>query len=40
MAEAVKEQIAGGNFSDAEGSWNDLLGFIGSRSGDVVSVDR
>ncbi|CAD6343394.1 unnamed protein product [Miscanthus lutarioriparius] len=35
MAETVKEQIAVGNFSDAEGSWSDLLGFIGTRSGDV-----
>ncbi|OQU92468.1 hypothetical protein SORBI_3001G349000 [Sorghum bicolor] len=35
IAETVKEQIAVGNFSDAEGSWNHLLGFIRSRSGDV-----
>ncbi|PWZ05493.1 Serine carboxypeptidase-like 51 [Zea mays] len=35
MAETVKEQIAAGNFSDAERSWNDLLHFIKHRSGDV-----
>ncbi|CAL4939774.1 unnamed protein product [Urochloa decumbens] len=35
MAETVKEQIAAGNFTDAEGSWNDLLLFIGARSGGV-----
>ncbi|OEL24099.1 Serine carboxypeptidase-like 51 [Dichanthelium oligosanthes] len=34
-AEKVKEQIAKGQFADAQGSWNDLLGFIGSKSGDV-----
>ncbi|WVZ57188.1 hypothetical protein U9M48_007604 [Paspalum notatum var. saurae] len=35
MAETVKDQIASGNFTDAEGSWNDLLGFIRTRSGHV-----
>ncbi|CAL4914739.1 unnamed protein product [Urochloa decumbens] len=35
MAETVKEQIAAGNFTDAEGSWNDLLLFIGAKSGGV-----
>ncbi|KAJ1296857.1 hypothetical protein BS78_01G334500 [Paspalum vaginatum] len=35
MAETVMDQIAAGNFTDAEGSWNDLLGFIGTRSGHV-----
>ncbi|RCV44481.1 hypothetical protein SETIT_9G377100v2 [Setaria italica] len=35
MAETVKEQIASGNFTDAEGSWNDLLHFIGTWSGHV-----
>ncbi|PUZ40804.1 hypothetical protein GQ55_9G452600 [Panicum hallii var. hallii] len=35
MAETAKEQIAAGNFTAAEGSWSDLLLFIGTRSGDV-----
>ncbi|CAN6300654.1 unnamed protein product [Urochloa humidicola] len=35
IAETVKEQIASGNFTDAEGSWNDLQQFIGRKSGDV-----
>ncbi|KAG2551471.1 serine carboxypeptidase-like 51 [Panicum virgatum] len=34
-AETVKEQIAAGNFTAAEGSWNGLLQFIGTASGHV-----
>ncbi|KAL6648026.1 hypothetical protein ACP70R_012250 [Stipagrostis hirtigluma subsp. patula] len=34
-AQAVKEQIAAGQWAAAQKSWNDLLGFIGTRSGDV-----
>ncbi|KAF8728893.1 hypothetical protein HU200_018188 [Digitaria exilis] len=35
IAETVKEQIAAGNFTDAEGSWSDILQFINTRSGGV-----
>ncbi|CAL4931392.1 unnamed protein product [Urochloa decumbens] len=35
IADTVKEQIAAGNFTAAEGSWNDLQHFIRTRSGDV-----
>ena len=34
----MKEQIAAGNFTAAEGSWNGLLQFIGTASGHVVSA--
>ncbi|CAL4939773.1 unnamed protein product [Urochloa decumbens] len=35
IADTVKEQIVAGNFTAAEGSWNDLQHFIRTRSGDV-----
>ncbi|KAK3147041.1 hypothetical protein QOZ80_3BG0277300 [Eleusine coracana subsp. coracana] len=34
-AGAVKAQIAAGQWATAQGSWNDLLDFIGTRSGNV-----
>jgi hypothetical protein len=37
-AEAVRAQIKSGQWATAQGSWNDLLQFIGSKSGDVVST--
>ncbi|TVU46719.1 hypothetical protein EJB05_06271 [Eragrostis curvula] len=35
QADAVKAQIAAGQWATAQGSWNDLLNFVGSKSGDV-----
>jgi len=34
-AETVKKQIAAGQWAAAQGSWNDLLGFIATKSGNV-----
>jgi hypothetical protein len=36
-AEAVKSQIVSGQWATAHGSYDDLLDFVGSRSGNVVS---
>jgi hypothetical protein len=34
----VKRQITGGQFADAQSSWSDLLDFISTKSGNVVSA--
>ena len=34
----MKKQIAAGQWAAAQGSWNDLLGFIATKSGNVVSA--
>jgi len=38
--QTVKNQIAAGQFAASQGSWNDLLAFIDTKSGSVVSADR
>jgi len=39
-AETVRGQIAAGQLAAAQGSWTDLLDFISTTSGNVVSADR
>jgi serine carboxypeptidase 1 len=34
----VKDQIAAGQFAASQGSWNDLLAFIDTKSGSVASA--